>query len=95
MKPNHADHKDFEYYIFRPNEAMTGGTNLWRKNKQNQKSFPKEREKKSLGYYVVISYLFAKVFEFLDNRQFTIKIFEVGKTKIKWVLSPRHLKSKL
>lgn len=26
-----------------------------------------KREKKSLGYYVVISYLFAKVFEFLDN----------------------------
>jgi hypothetical protein len=94
MKPNHADHKDFEYYIFIPNEATIGGTNLWRKNKQNQ-SFPKEEEKKSLGYYVVISYLFAKVFEFLDNRQFTIKIFELGKTKIKWVLSPRHLKSKL
>lgn len=28
MKPNHADHKDFEYYIFIPNEAMIGGTNL-------------------------------------------------------------------
>lgn len=53
-----------------------------------------KREKKSWLYYVVISYLFAKVFEFLDNRQFTIKIFEVGKTKIKYT-SPRHLKSKL
>ena len=42
-----------------------------------------KRKKKSLGYYGVISYLFAKVFEFLDNRQFTIKIFELGKTKIK------------
>lgn len=48
MKPNHADHKDFEYYIFIPNEAMTGGTNLWRKNKQNQKCFPKERKKKKV-----------------------------------------------
>lgn len=43
----------------------------------------KRKKQKSLGYYVVISYLFAKVFEFLDNRQFTIKIFELGKTKIK------------
>lgn len=48
MKPNHADHKDFEYYIFIPNEATIGGTNLWRKNKQNQ-SFPKEGKKKVLA----------------------------------------------
>lgn len=60
------------------------------KNEQNLKSFPKEKKKKKVLAYVVISYSFAK---FLGNGQFTIKISVLSKRPR--TLYPRRLKSKL